>query len=245
MELSRRAFLTGIGALGLAGAGGMAGCGVQESPVMGNLPDAERLPVPAPMIPAGPPSRPPAGVTAAPAFGTGAFGIYPRSAWTKAGPVASQIQPMEGVNLITFHHSGDQHNGRDVGFFEDGFNETVAHLELVRQYHVRERGWADIGYHFAIDRSGRVFQLRNLRYQGAHVKGRDPHNLGIVVLGNFNVQEPTPAQKARILSLGKLARTKYGLGIGNVKTHQEIGRSDCPWVRMQGYMVDVRRRGVI
>jgi hypothetical protein len=66
-----------------------------------------------------------------------------------------------------------------------------------------------------------------------------------VVLGNFNVQEPTAAQKSRILTMGKLARTKYGLRIADVFTHQEIGHSDCPGKRMQGYMVDVRKRGVI
>jgi hypothetical protein len=156
-----------------------------------------------------------------------------------------QIEPMNGVKLMTFHHSGDQHGGRDVPFVADGFAETVQHLELVRQYHTQGRRWADIAYHFAIDRAGRVFQLRSLNFQGAHVAGRDPHNLGIVVLGNFNVQEPTAAQKSRILTMGKLARTKYGLRIADVFTHQEIGRSDCPGKRMQGYMVDVRKRGVI
>jgi hypothetical protein len=45
--------------------------------------------------------------------------------------------------------------------------------------------------------------------------------------------------------MGKLARTKYGLRIADVFTHQEIGHSDCPGKRMQGYMVDVRKRGVI
>jgi hypothetical protein len=243
MELSRRAFLAGIGAMGMAGAGG---CGAQpEGPVVGSLPDAERLPVPAPVAVTGAPSTAPAGVKAAPAFGTGTFGIYPRSAWTSVGPRLGQIEPMHGVTRITFHHSGDQHNGRDVPFLAEGYRETVQHLELVRQYHTEQRHWADIGYHFAIDRAGRVFQLRSLNYQGAHVAGQDPHNLGIVVLGNFNVQEPTAAQKARILSLGKLARMKYGLRIAEVFTHQEIGRSDCPGVRMQSYMVKVRHEGII
>jgi hypothetical protein len=92
---------------------------------------------------------------------------------------------------------------------------------------------------------GRVFQLRSLQYQGAHVKGRDPHNLGIVVLGNFNVQEPTTAQKSRILTFGRLARTRYALPISQVKTHREIGQSDCPGTHMQAYMVDVRTRQII
>jgi hypothetical protein len=144
---------------------------VQETPLIAGLPDAERLPVPAPAVPAGPPSKPPAGVTAAPAFGTGAFGIYPRSAWTSVGPRMGQIEPMNGVKLMTFHHSGDQHGGRDVPFVADGFAETVQHLELVRQYHTQGRRWADIAYHFAIDRAGRVFQLRSLNFQGRMWRG--------------------------------------------------------------------------
>jgi hypothetical protein len=159
--------------------------------------------------------------------------------------VKSQIEPMNGVTRITFHHSGDVHNGRDVPFLEDGFAETAQHLELVREYHVNQRGWADIGYHFAIDRTGRVFQLRSLRYQGAHVKGQDEHNLGIVVLGNFNVQTPTAAQKARILTFGRLSRSEYSVPISRVYTHRELGPSDCPGARMQPYMVDVRHRKLI
>lgn len=240
MDFSRRGFLLGAGS---AVAAALAGCNVQSTdPVMADLPDAERLPVPTPMIPSGPPSSPPPSVHPVPAFGPNTFGIYPRSAWTRYGVVASHITPMNGVTRITFHHSGDVHNGRDVPFLEDGFTETIQHLELVREYHVNQRGWADIGYHFAIDRAGRVFQLRSLRYQGAHVKGQDEHNLGIVVLGNFNVQQPTAAQKSRILTFGKLTKAEYAVPSGQVKIHRELGPTDCPGTTMTRYMDDVRYR---
>ncbi|HVX83779.1 MAG TPA: peptidoglycan recognition family protein [Phycisphaerae bacterium] len=240
MSFSRREFLLGAGGLLAAG---LAGCNVQEgAPVVADLPDAERLPVPAPMIPAGPPSAPPPTVHQVPAFGANSFGIYPRSAWTRYGVVSSQIQPMNGVTRITFHHSGDVHDGRNVPFLADGFAETIQHLELVREYHVRQRGWADIGYHFAIDRMGRVFQLRSLRYQGAHVKGQDEHNLGIVVLGNFDVQAPTAAQKERMVSFGKICKAQYAVGSSQVWIHRELGITRCPGTTMTAYMNDVRRR---
>jgi hypothetical protein len=237
---------------GLAGLGsaliGLAGCETTDTNrVMAELPDpqSEDLPVPHPVIPSGPPSQPPPDVKPQPAFGPGTLGIYPRSTWTTAKPNMSKIALIEGVRRITFHHSGDQHKGRNVPFLADGFRETISHLELVRRYHTQGKNWADIAYHFAIDRAGRVWQLRSLKYQGSHVSGANEHNVGIVVLGNFNVQEPTPAQKERIKSFGLLVRTQYALGINKIFTHQEIGKSDCPGRRLQPYMVAIRKQKLI
>ena len=157
MEFTRRQILAGLAALGGV-AIGLAGCqGPAATGVMAELPDpqSEALPVPEPVAPSGPPSLPPPNIKPVAAFGPGTFGVYPRSTWTSAKPVMSKIVLINGVDKITFHHSGDQHNKRDVPFLADGFRETAAHLELVREYHVNGRKWADIAYHFAIDRAGR------------------------------------------------------------------------------------------
>src|SRR5689334_5299003 len=38
---------------------------------------------------------------------TNTYGILPRSLWAKSGPDLGRVDPMNGVKLITFHHSGD------------------------------------------------------------------------------------------------------------------------------------------
>ncbi len=146
---------------------------------------------------------------------------------------------MNGVRLITFHHSGDP-----KPFTTSDYAQTAQHLEYVREYH-RSRDFQDIGYHFAIDRAGRVWQLRSLAYQGQHVRYNNEHNLGIVVLGNFDLQPMTAAQQEKIKTFGLLVRKQYGLGINRLYTHQEIVSTECPGDDMQPYMVKIRRQGLI
>jgi hypothetical protein len=230
-----------LGAMGLGGmAAYLAGC--QSKPGTSDLPDPL---VPnrssltdgtnyAPPTPNKPLTTPP--TTREP---TNTFGIIPRSAWTRVGPNMATIDPMGGVRLITFHHSGDP-----KPFAATDYVATAQHLEYVREYH-RSRNFQDIGYHFAIDRAGRVWQLRSLAYQGQHVRYNNEHNIGIVVLGNFDLQGMTQAQKDRIKIFGAVVRKQYGLPISRVYTHQEIVSTVCPGHDMQPYMVQVRRQGLV
>jgi hypothetical protein len=246
---SRRTFigLMGIGALGVA-----TGCenttqtsptaqppippgtpGVVEPVATALLPDKDPYHLP---------TMPPKLVASArpiPPVHPDASGIIPRSAWAHAGPDLNRVDPMNGVHLITFHHSGDP-----KPFWETGFAETAQHLEYVREYH-RSRNFQDIGYHFAIDRLGRVWQLRSLRYQGQHVRYNNEHNVGVVCLGNFDMQPMTEKQKEKVRSFGLLLRRQYSLPIRRVYTHQEIVSTDCPGHGMQGYMVNIRRQSLI
>jgi len=175
-------------------------------------------------------------------------GIIPRAAWTSVGP-AKPCHPMDGVSLITFHHDGDP-----GGFYEDKLWETAAYLERIRAYHV-QKAFEDIGYHYAIDRAGFVWQLRPVQYRGEHVRnGLDAkhqlhkwndHNVGVVVLGNFMLQSPTDAQKARICTFGAWLRKQYHLPIAQVKVHQELVTTECPGVQMRPYMDHVRTKALI
>lgn len=167
------------------------------------------------------------------------YGILPRSMWARSGPDMKRIEPMDGVRILTFHHSGDP-----KPFTTSDFGETAQHLEYVREYH-RDRNFNDIGYHFAIDRAGRVWQLRSLRFQGQHVRYNNEHNIGVVVLGNFDLQAMTIQQKEKVKTFGSLLRKQYSLPISRVYTHQEIVKTECPGDNMQPYMLAIRKQRLI
>ena len=240
LRLSRRSLLMTLGTG--AAAAFLAGC--ENTPIAKNLPDPY-LPssggalIPDTFVYAPPGTTPGPKITPVRPQVTPINGIIPRAAWAKLGPDLRRIDPMNGVAVLTFHHSGDP-----KPFTSVDYSETANHLEWVREYH-RSRGFQDIGYHFAIDRSGRVWQLRSLKYQGEHVRNNNPHNIGVVVLGNFEMQSPTAAQKERIRTLGNLLRKQYRLDIKRVKTHREIVKTDCPGNTMQPYMVQIRKQGLI
>lgn len=174
--------------------------------------------------------------------------VIPRSAWTTAKPVKPCL-PLGGVALITFHHDGDP-----VGFADTDFAQTAQYLERIRAYHAKT-GFEDIAYHYAIDRAGRVWELRSIAYRGEHVRpGYDTHhvlhkwndhNVGVVVLGNFMLQNPSEAQKQRIIAFGAQLRKHYRLAIAQVKVHQELVTTECPGIHLRPYMDLVREKGLI
>ena len=64
--------------------------------------------------------------------------------------------------------------------------------------HQQTNHWADIGYHYVIDRQGRIWEGRELSWKGAHAgnKQANENNVGIALIGNFENVEP-PAAAAR------------------------------------------------
>lgn len=55
---------------------------------------------------------------------------------------------------------------------------------LIRQWHVVERGWSDIGYQFIIDRAGLVIPCRSLERQPAAQARHNARTIAICAHGN-------------------------------------------------------------
>jgi hypothetical protein len=177
--------------------------------------------------------------------------IMPRSAWTTSPLTLRDGTPMDGINKITIHHSGD---GKP--FLGETTADVARHLQIVQQAHL-ERGMVDIAYHFGVDRMGRAWQLRWLQYEGQHVRAarngqrNNEHNIGIVALGDFNLQRVTQQQRDRLIELVQLLAGKYGLiAAGKPKAntvfmHGELVDTDCPGKELKPWIADARKRGLI
>lgn len=70
-------------------------------------------------------------------------------------------------------HAADTKPSMDVGVNE------------IRKWHVEERGWSDIGYHFVIKRDGSIESGRPLDRAGAHVKGYNSVSWGVCLAGGM------------------------------------------------------------
>jgi len=53
----------------------------------------------------------------------------------------------------------------------------------IRRWHVEDNGWADIAYHYIVDRDGRVATGRPLDVKGAHTYGHNDNSIGICLVG--------------------------------------------------------------
>ncbi|MEM9021186.1 MAG: peptidoglycan recognition family protein [Planctomycetota bacterium] len=158
-----------------------------------------------------------------------------RSQWTRTGPIASRVNPMNGINKLTIHHEG----WRTV-YFSDR-QSTAARIEQIRNAHVNGNRWGDIGYHYIVDRAGRVWEGRAITSQGAHVRQNNEHNLGVLVLGNFDKQSPSDAQYRSVITTVSRLRQIHNINRRNIRSHQEIVATQCPGRVMQQRMDTLRR----
>ncbi|MBL8758846.1 MAG: N-acetylmuramoyl-L-alanine amidase [Phycisphaerae bacterium] len=161
--------------------------------------------------------------------------VLPRAAWTRQGVASTaDINPMLPIGRITIHHDGMD------GFTSTSQADAAARLETIRRAHVNQRGYADIGYHYIVDPGGRVWEGRNIRYQGAHVKDNNEGNVGVMCLGNFDLHRPSSAQIAALDRFVAGQMRRHNVGISRVYTHQEINPTACPGRNLQQYMVATR-----
>lgn len=171
--------------------------------------------------------------------GSSTLGALARRRWTRHTARAGSVNAMGYVSRITVHHEG----WKPVYF--TSYQKTAARLERIRHSHVNHHGWGDIGYHFVIDRAGRVWEARDLKYQGAHVSDHNEHNVGVMVLGNFQKQSPSRAQLKTLVSFLSKLMNRYDVAVDHVHTHRELGPTSCPGKHLQPKMVAYRRNGTL
>lgn len=166
---------------------------------------------------------------------TAELDILPRSAWDAPAPIYARLNKMGTIDRITVHHAG-------MGIYTETDRDVVAEdIRTIRASHLKRMRAGDIGYHYIIDPSGRVWEGRPLVYQGAHTSGNNPHNVGIMVMGNFNKQEPSREQ---LLTLHRLVRKLQGdhhVSTDRICTHRELSPSDCPGRSLQAHMTAYRK----
>ncbi len=64
--------------------------------------------------------------------------------------------------------------------------------ETITEWHVSERGWDDIGYHYVIKRNGAIEDGRLIGTQGAHAYGHNADSIGVCLIGGMADQGEAP-----------------------------------------------------
>ncbi|TAJ18490.1 MAG: N-acetylmuramoyl-L-alanine amidase, partial [Planctomycetota bacterium] len=127
---------------------------------------------------------------------------------------------------LTIHHSADI-NGE---LAEQSAKDSALAVRKIQRYHLDDKRWGDIGYHFLIDPLGRIYEGRSLQWQGAHAGNNDlnHHNIGVCLLGQY-LREPPPAEQLQALDrLVDALRVRYKIPVAKVAGHLELHGTDCP-----------------
>lgn len=166
--------------------------------------------------------------------------ILPRASWNALPSNGRDMEAMTPIWRITVHHSAALTRDGSAG-------ASATQIAAIQREHMQGRGWGDIGYHFVIDTTGRIWAGRPISLQGAHAGDheRNRGNLGICLLGNFTQgrdgQEPTGAQVASLRNLIGVLRRQYTIKPDGLLTHRELRSTACPGERLQAVVERLRR----
>ena len=116
------------------------------------------------------------------------------------------------VDLIVIHCSATKETAR------------LTPLALDRMH--RQRGFNGCGYHYYIERDGKINSMRPSEKVGAHARGYNAHSLGICYEGGLDrngcaADTRTERQKASLRALVKVLRQLYPT-INRVVGHRDL-----------------------
>lgn len=125
---------------------------------------------------------------------------------------------------ISIHHTASP--------ADDG-GDPAQRMRQMQAFHIDDRGWCDIGYHFVVSQSADIFQGRSTEERtGAHVLNENTGNIGISLIGNFNNQSVNSEQFAETITIAHWVHDTYDITLDRdqVRGHREWpGQStSCP-----------------
>lgn len=131
------------------------------------------------------------------------------------------------VNEIIIHCSATKPN-MDIG------------AEWIKNIHVNENKWADIGYHFVIRRNGIIEKGRDLNVIGAHVVGHNTGTIGVCLIGGLSENNKpennfTERQFESVQALITVL-TRFNLKIVKLSGHRDYANKDCPCFEVKEYL---------
>ena len=168
---------------------------------------AAALPLAQPVLEAGP-GQPP---------------IIAREAWAQ-GHAPPRHLPEYGTVKLAFVHHSETPNGY-------GAAQVPSILSSIFVYHRYVRDYFDIGYNFAVDAYGRIWEARaggiDQAVMGAHAGGYNTESTGVVVLGSFTGVAPPPAALSALERLLAWKLALHGVpALGRVSVEVSPSGSD-------------------
>ncbi len=137
--------------------------------------------------------------------------------------------PPQQITHITLHHQGE--------IWKEGA-DVQAYLGRLQQWSRLTKRWADIPYHFVIAPDGRIYAARPLGQAGDTNTEYDPRGHALVMLvGNFEEQQPTPAQLSAAVELTAWLAREHHLGLDAIASHKDhSSQTVCPGKNLYAYL---------
>ncbi|CAL1548904.1 unnamed protein product, partial [Lymnaea stagnalis] len=103
-------------------------------------------------------------------------------------------------------------------------NQTA---EDFAEYHVLTHGWPGIGYHFVVEKDGKIIMGNPLTNISYNTENQNTKTVAICLSGNFEVEQPTAAQMASLGNLIAYLRNELPQSL-QVYGHRDFAATSCP-----------------
>ena len=164
--------------------------------------------------------------------------IITRSQWgASAGTSCDSPLTGDRTRGVVVHHT--------AGSNTYAMADSKAIVRATQAYHVKSRGWCDIGYNFLVDKYGQIFEGRrggvDRAVRAAHSGNLEvnTYTMGVSMMGNYDVTRPSAALKAAMVKLiGWRLGTNFvpakgtysigGLTLNRIAGHRNVVSTECP-----------------
>lgn len=112
-------------------------------------------------------------------------------------------------------------------------------VDGIRQYHIAQRGYKDIAYHYLIKKLGSAYEVvvgRPINMAGAHCIGRNSDSIGICVVGNYEEEAPEQRAMVTLISFCASLCDQHKIPFEHIYPHNHFAKTACP-----GKHIDVER----
>lgn len=137
-------------------------------------------------------------------------------------------------NKIIVHHTG----GTDAQPLADSSKATAQDIDAWHK--LRWPGFTSLvykndkgkfyhtGYHFVIEKDGKIVPCRAMNEEGAHCIGQNTSSIGVNLAGNFDLTLPTQAQKNSFKKVFKLIQAAYpNITEHDIYPHRRYATKTC------------------
>ncbi len=149
-----------------------------------------------------------------------------------AGGADMRLRIPHKITNVTLHHTGDSRPLLHA-------DSAAFRLRGIQRWGATDRNWWDVPYHFLLGLNGEVFEGRDYRFMGETNTAYDPggHFL-ISVIGNYQVQEPTPELLNSIADMMAWALDEFDLPLEKIGGHYNYADTGCPGTNLRKYLED-------
>ena len=141
-----------------------------------------------------------------------------KSAW--GGREPSGALTSHTIERMTVHHTAA---------LLDANRKAPARARAHQRFHMDDRGWVDLAYHFLVDANGNVYEGRRVTAVGDTGTNYDPTGHFLVCAeGDFNSQAIPAAQVSAMADVLAWGAVHFGVDPATIRGHRDWAATSCP-----------------